>query len=81
MSVKRIDALTFGADVTPGAGDLPNGVTSALLVTVAGTVNITWPDGTNHDGVHLAAGIWHPMAVIKVRSGGTATGIKAGYHR
>lgn len=65
--------------ITAGAGDLADGPCRAILVTVAGTVNLTTADDVNRDGIHLAAGIWHPIVAKKIRAGGTATGIIAGY--
>lgn len=64
--------------VTPGAGLLPNGTCRAVIVTVAGTVNLTTPAGIDRDGVPCSVGI-NPYMASKIRAGGTATGIFAGY--
>jgi hypothetical protein len=65
--------------ITPGDTSLAFGPCRAILVTAAGTVNLTTARGTPRDGIHLAAGIWHPIVALKIRAGGTATGIFAGY--
>ncbi|WP_310533115.1 hypothetical protein [Novosphingobium sp.] len=65
--------------ITPGSSALANGPCRAVLVTAAGTINLTTYNGTDRDGIHLAAGIWHPIVASKIRTGGTATGIFAGY--
>lgn len=58
--------------------DLPNGVTSGILVDVTGTIVATFADGTI-DTQTLAAGIIHPMAVKRIWTASTATGIHAHY--
>lgn len=77
-----VDASTAPLDdvvpVTPGAGLLENGECRAILATVAGTVNITTTLGGDRDGVPVNAGI-NPIRAIKIRAGGTATGLFAGY--
>jgi hypothetical protein len=61
--------LNFDVDnVPPG--------TQALLVGTAGTLNVTLLDGQHKDGIIVEAGIV-PLAVRRVRTGGTATNIWA----
>lgn len=76
------DPSTAPADdvvpVTPGASALPDGPCRALLVGVAGTVNLTTLAGVQRDGVPLVEG-WNPVGATHVRTGGTATGIWAVY--
>jgi hypothetical protein len=66
--------------VTPAAADLTDvsraiyvGTSGSLIVRLVGdpTTDVTLPA--------LAAGIWHPMRVVRVSVGGTATGVFAGY--
>lgn len=73
-----LSSLSDYVPVTPGASLLANGTCRAICVTVAGTVNLTTPSGTDRDGVPCVVGI-NPYAASKIRSGGTATGIFAGY--
>lgn len=58
--------------------DLPGGICRGLLVTAAGTANLDQPDGTARTAVPLVAG-FNPIAVKRVRTGGTATGLFALY--
>ena len=64
--------------VTPGNGDLPNGPCRAIIATVGGTVNVTTAKG-DRDSVPIAAGVALPIVALKIRAGGTATGLFAGY--
>ena len=64
--------------VTPGSAALPNGPCRAIIVTVAGTVNLTTIAGVDRDGVPCGVGV-NPYMASKIRAGGTATGIFAGY--
>jgi hypothetical protein len=59
--------------------DLTNGPTRAILTATDGTVKVTYKNGLEDDPF-LAAGMWHPMEVVRIWSTGTsATGVKAGY--
>lgn len=64
--------------VTPGSGLLANGPCRAIIVTAAGTVNLTTLAGVDRDAVPCNVGV-NPYCASKIRSGGTATGIFAGY--
>lgn len=55
--------------------DLADGPCRALVVAAAGTVNVTDMTGTNVDGVPLAAGIPLPLAIKRLRLGGTASNV------
>lgn len=57
---------------------LPGGVTDGLIVGVAGTANLKFPNGSIATNVPLQQG-YHPLQVIEVRAGGTADSIFAGY--
>ena len=76
------DASTAPLDdyvpVTPGASALADGPCRAILVTVAGTINLTTIAGVDRDGVPCSVGV-NPYMATKIRAGGTATGIFAGY--
>lgn len=64
------------ADVTLSA------VTRGLLVGVSGDVAVQFIDGPDVGVIipALAAGVWHPMQIRGVlKTGTTATGIRAGY--
>ncbi len=59
--------------------DLPSGATTGLLVDVTGAVKVTYISGAT-DTLTLAAGVWHPMGVIRVWAASlTASGVHAGY--
>ena len=49
-----------------------------LLVDTAGTVKVTYEDGSI-DTVTLTAGFWHPMRPTRVWTTGTAVGIHIGW--
>jgi len=72
--------VVYTQNVTPSDSvDLPGGVTRAVLVGAEGDVSVTYANGSQ-DTVFLAAGVFHPLSVARVRATGTtATGIKAGY--
>ena len=55
--------------------NIPNG-TRALLIGVAGTINVTTLKGNDIDGIIVPAG-YNPISVLRVRTGGTATDIYA----
>ena len=76
--VLSVAPLTKVVAVTPGASLLADGECRAILATVAGTVNITTRAGVDRDGVPINVGV-NPIAAIKIRAGGTATGLFAGY--
>lgn len=67
-TARDVVLLTKGEDAPPG--------TRALLVENAGTVNIKTASGSNRVGVPLPAGIV-PLAIQRLETGGTATGIWA----
>lgn len=62
----------------PSNSALPNGNCRAICVTVAGTVNLTTPAGVDRDGVPCGVGV-NAYSASKIRPGGTATGLFAGY--
>lgn len=64
--------------VTKADADLPDGNARALLVTVAGTLNLTTVGGVERDGVPVTVG-WNPIQCSQVRLGGSADGIWAIY--
>lgn len=66
------------APVTKGDTDLPLGLCRALLVGTAGTANLRQLDGTERTNVPLQQG-YNPLAVIRIKSGGTADDIWALY--
>ena len=63
--------------VTAGGSAFTNGMCRAILVDVAGSVTVTYVDGTS-DVVTLVAGVWHPMAITHITAA-TATGLHVGY--
>lgn len=69
------------AAVTPNnAADLPVSPTRGLYVGVSGDVSVVTAQGDTVLLKGLAAGILHPLAVVRVRSTGTtATDIVAAY--
>lgn len=46
-----------------------------VLVGTAGDLNVTDMQGNEVAIPHLAAGVWHPMRVMKIRTGGAADSI------
>ena len=81
MTVSNHTANLYGVKIVhsvPVVADSPFDVTLGLFVDVGGTVTVTYSSGAT-DTLTLAAGMWHPMAVTNVASGGTASGIHAGY--
>lgn len=64
--------------VTPSNDALAGGRCRAILATVAGTVNITTAAGVERNAVPINVGV-NPIAATHIRSGGTATGLFAGY--
>lgn len=69
--------LTF-APVSKADANLPGGVCRSLLVGTAGTANLMQEDGTIRMDVPLQQG-YNPLAVLQVRTGGTADNIWALY--
>ena len=69
------------AAVTPNdSTDLTGGVTRGLYVGVSGDVNVDMEDGETVLFTAMAAGIVHPLRVLRVRSTSTtATNIVALY--
>ena len=49
--------------------------TRGIMVTVAGTVNLTMNDDGSQVTLTLNAGVLYPLSVQAVAAGGTATGI------
>ena len=71
--------FAFTVPVTPSdSDDLPFGLTRGIMVGTDGTVAVTYANGMT-DTLTLLAGIPHAISVLRVRTGGTATLIKAGY--
>ena len=70
--------VAFTVAVTPSNDDLSFGATRGLMVGTDGTVAVTYANGMT-DTLTLLAGIVHPISVLRVRTGGTATLIKACY--
>jgi len=71
--------IAFTRAVTPSdTTDLQFGPTRALMVGTDGSVAVTYANGMT-DTLYLIAGVVHPISVVRVRTGGTATLIKAGY--
>ena len=69
----------YTVPVTPSdSADLPLGTARGLMVGTDGTVNVTYPNGLQ-DTITLSAGMIHGISVTRVRTGGTATLIKACY--
>ena len=64
--------------VVKADADLPGGVCRALLVGVAGTANLTQPNGKQQNNVPLQQGV-NPIKTKQVRLGGTADNIWALY--
>lgn len=65
--------------VTPSdTVDLPDGISQGLIVGTAGSANLVMADGSAADGVPLQAG-YNPLQVKRVKTGGTASNIWAGY--
>lgn len=60
------------ATVTPGAGDLPGGVASALLCVGTGNVSFITPNGTTVSLTSVAANTVLPIAAARVRSTNTS---------
>lgn len=79
-SYERTHGLTRFRAVTPGTADLKLGLIypRAIQVAASGTVIGTGVDDSVDVTHYYVAGVWHP-AVFKSISGGTATGIVAGY--
>jgi hypothetical protein len=78
---ERTYGITEAVAVTPSdTADVPLTVARGLYVGVAGDVSVILAENTAPVTIPgLAAGIWHPMAVRRVRSTGTtATGIVVG---
>lgn len=76
--IPPIGPLEYSVAVTPHDS---NNISPcrALLVGVTGNVKVTYING-QVDTLALAAGVWHPMLVLRVWSTDTtATGIHAGY--
>ena len=74
-------ATDYYVPITPSASNLANGVCRAILVEVAGVLNLMQPDGTVRANVPLQAG-YNPICAkrISAPSAGTAaTGVWALY--
>lgn len=66
--------------VTPSDDDDLANVTRGLYVGVSGNVSVVTAAGETVTLTGLAAGVWHPLRVSRVRnSSTTATSILAGY--
>ncbi len=65
--------------VVKADAQLPSGNCNGLLCGTAGTVNLTFPDGTVASNVPLQLG-YNPLSVSQVNLGGTATDIWALYN-
>jgi hypothetical protein len=76
LPIPFMEAALNSYAVTPSDSvDLPSAPTEAITCQVAGTVKVTYQDGTI-DTIGLAAGIWQTMRVKRVwATGTTATGI------
>lgn len=74
----KSDPLTDYVPVTPANTELPDGPCRAIIVAAAGTVNLTTIKDEDRDGVPLQPGI-NPIVAKKIRAGGTATNLFAGY--
>jgi hypothetical protein len=70
--------VAFTVAVTPSNDDLALGPCRAIMVSADGTVDVTYANGMT-DTLTLVTGTVYPISVLKIRSGGTATGIKACY--
>lgn len=68
----------FFPEVTKADANLADGACRALLVGVAGTLNLMDAEGNIRANVPVQAG-YNPLSVKQVRTGGTATGIFALY--
>jgi len=68
--------LGFGSSlVTPSDNNLfTKGYSRGLWIGTAGTINITFPDGTTADNMPAKEGFF-PYNVLKVRAGGSASDI------
>lgn len=53
---------------------ITDGISRGLIIGTAGTINVTFPDGSEADDMPAQAGFF-PFNVLKVRTGGTATNI------
>lgn len=60
--------------ITPSDGVFPSGVSRGLWIGSAGTINVTFQDGTEADDMPAQVG-WFPFHVSKVRPGGTSDDI------
>lgn len=80
--ITSIEGIAKSYAVSPSDSvDLPNGVTTGILVDTAGAVKVTYKDGTVSE-VYLIAGQWHLMEVTRIWAttvGTIAQGIEAGY--
>lgn len=67
--------------VTPNDSvDLSEGVCRSIYVGSSGALAVQYENGQTDTLVNFAAGIWHPMRVIRVlATGTTATDIHVGY--
>lgn len=75
-SFPALGSLGFGSSqVVPSNNDLiPGSYSRGLIIGTAGTLNVTFPDGTTADGIPATEGFF-PFFVAKVRTGGTASNI------
>lgn len=69
-------SLGFGSSlVTPSDNDIiTDGFSRGLIIGSSGTINVTFPDGSEANGMPAPAGFF-PFFVKKVREGGTASNI------
>ena len=84
-SIDKSNPLQVGSSATGAIAGVPNDSTTfsptkGLYVGVSGDVAVTMENGQDVTFVGLAAGIIHPISVIKVKATGTtATSIVAVY--
>lgn len=77
MNYGAMTALGYGATkVTKHDTNeiVPGGHSRGLTIGTAGTINVTFPDGTTADAMPAVEGFF-PYNVLKVRTGGTADDI------
>lgn len=78
-AITRGQSATKIVAVTPADSDLANGYTDGILLDADGTVNVTFPDGTEVNSIALAGKVIHPIRVSRIRAIGTATTVWAAY--
>lgn len=72
MSTKVQDPKSYFAEVTPSDDPIKN--VDGISVDTAGTIFLTDQAGNNHT-ITLAGGVMHPIRPLKIRAGGSASGI------